>query len=110
MAAPSARVRRPRRAPSSRSGCRAPPETKAMKAIYLTRDPEFKAEVTDLDEARLPEGDVTVAVEYSTINFKDGLALTNASPVVRSWPMVAGIDAAGVVEQSSHPKWKEGDR
>ena len=81
-----------------------------MKAIYLTRAPEFKAEVAEIDESRLPEGDVKVRVEYSTVNFKDGLALTNTSPVVRSWPMVAGIDAAGVVEESSHPKWKEGER
>ena len=81
-----------------------------MKAIYLTREPEFKAALAELDEGALPEGDVTLAVEYSTINFKDGLAITNASPVVRAWPMVAGIDAAGTVLESSHAKWKPGDR
>jgi acrylyl-CoA reductase (NADPH) len=80
-----------------------------MKAIYLTREPEFKARVADVPDADLPEGDVTVRVEYSTVNFKDALALTNASPIVRKWPMVAGIDGAGVVESSSHPLWKAGD-
>ena len=74
-----------------------------MKAIYLTKDPEFQARVTDIDEKSLPEGDVTVAIEYSTINYKDALAVTNTSPIVRQWPMVAGIDFAGVVESSSHP-------
>jgi len=80
-----------------------------MKALYLTKEPEFKAEVADLDESALPEGDVTLKVAYSTVNYKDALAITNKSPIVRKWPMVAGIDAAGVVEQSSHPMWKPGD-
>lgn len=80
-----------------------------MKALYLTKDPEFKAEVADLDESALPEGDVTLQVAYSTVNYKDALAITNKSPIVRKWPMVAGIDAAGVVEESSHPMWKPGD-
>ena len=56
----------------------------------------------------LPEGDVTVAVDYSTLNYKDGLAITNKSPVVRTWPMVAGIDGAGSVLESSAPGWKAG--
>lgn len=80
-----------------------------MKAIYLTKDPEFRAQVADVDEAKLPEGDVLVRVRHSTINYKDGLAIANASPVVRTWPMVAGIDGAGVVEESTHPRWKPGD-
>jgi len=80
-----------------------------MKALYLTKDPEFKAEVAELDESALPDGDVTLKVAYSTVNYKDALAITNKSPIVRKWPMVAGIDAAGVVEQSSHPMWKPGD-
>ncbi|AXQ30681.1 oxidoreductase [Solimonas sp. K1W22B-7] len=67
-------------------------------------------ELTQIDEAQLPEGDVTVDVEYSTLNFKDGLAITGKSPVVRKFPMVPGIDVAGVVSQSSHPEWKAGDR
>jgi acrylyl-CoA reductase (NADPH) len=80
-----------------------------MKAIYLTKEPQFQARVADLRDDELPEGDVTVRVEYSTVNFKDALALTNTSPIVRKWPMVAGIDGAGVVESSSHPLWKPGD-
>ena len=80
-----------------------------MKALYLTKEPEFKAEIAELDESALPEGDVTLRVAYSTVNYKDALAITNKSPIVRKWPMVAGIDAAGVVEESSHPMWKPGD-
>jgi len=81
-----------------------------MKAILLTKDNEqFSARVADVDEAELPEGDVTLRVEYSTINYKDALAITNKSPIVRKWPMVAGIDAAGTVEKSSHPDFKPGD-
>jgi acrylyl-CoA reductase (NADPH) len=86
-----------------------------FKAIYLSRDGEqFSAVVRELDDAALaaatPNDDVTVAVEYSTVNYKDGLALTNKSPVVRTWPMVAGIDAAGTVIDSSHAAWKPGDK
>ena len=82
-----------------------------MKAVFLTKDAAgFQARVADVDEAGLPEGDVTLRVEASTINYKDGLAITNASPVVRRFPMVAGIDGAGTVEASSHPDWKPGDR
>jgi acrylyl-CoA reductase (NADPH) len=86
-----------------------------FKAIYLTKNgDQFASAVRDIDEAALdaatPGDDVTVAVEYSTINYKDGLALTNKSPVVRTWPMVAGIDAAGTVARSSHPAWKAGDK
>ncbi|EFC86249.1 MDR family oxidoreductase [Parafrankia sp. EUN1f] len=68
------------------------------------------AGVTSLDEAALPEGDVTVEVEYSTLNYKDGLAITGKLPVVRKFPMVPGIDLVGVVTDSSHPAWKPGDR
>jgi acrylyl-CoA reductase (NADPH) len=81
-----------------------------FKAIYLSREGDaFQARVAELDEARLPEGDVVVRVDYSTINYKDALAITNKSPIVRTWPMVAGIDASGVVESSEHPAWKPGD-
>jgi acrylyl-CoA reductase (NADPH) len=66
--------------------------------------------LTQFDEADLMEGDVTVAVEYSTLNYKDGLAVTGKAPVVRRFPMIAGIDFAGTVEQSSHPQWKPGDK
>jgi putative YhdH/YhfP family quinone oxidoreductase len=81
-----------------------------MKAIYLTKDPEFRARVADVPDSSLPAGNVTLRVEYSTVNFKDGLAITNKSPVVRTWPMVAGIDGAGVVEESDYPAWRPGDR
>lgn len=81
-----------------------------MKAILLTKDPDFKARIADIDESQLPEGDVTLKVDWSCINYKDGLAMTDASPVVRKWPMVAGIDGSGVVEQSGHPLFAKGDR
>jgi len=82
-----------------------------MKAILLSREADkFQARVAEVGENDLPEGDVTVKVEYSTVNFKDALALTDKSPIVRKWPMVAGIDFAGVVEASAHPSWKPGDR
>jgi len=81
-----------------------------FKALYLTKEGDaFQARVSELDESKLPEGDVTLRVAYSTINYKDALALTNRSPIVRNWPMVAGIDASGVVESSSHAAWKAGD-
>lgn len=71
----------------------------------------FSATLSAIEESQLPpEGNVTVAIEYSTINYKDGLAITNTSPVVRKWPMVAGIDGAGVVVASTHAQWKRGDK
>ena len=66
--------------------------------------------VVALDDDKLPEGDVTVRVDYSTMNYKDGLAITGKMPVVRKYPMVPGIDFAGTVEASSNPKWKAGDK
>jgi acrylyl-CoA reductase (NADPH) len=66
--------------------------------------------LTQFDEAELMDGDVTVRVEWSTLNYKDGLAVTGKAPVVRRFPMIAGIDLAGTVEQSSHPQWKAGDK
>jgi len=81
-----------------------------MKAILLeNRDGHFKSEVTDLEESDLPEGDVTVEVSYSTINYKDALAITHGAPVVRKFPMVPGIDLAGRVKESGHPHWRSGD-
>jgi acrylyl-CoA reductase (NADPH) len=68
------------------------------------------AALTQFDEAELMDGDVTVAVEWSTLNYKDGLALTGKAPVVRRFPMIAGIDLAGTVIDSSHPDWKAGDK
>ena len=66
--------------------------------------------LAQFDEAELMEGDVTIRVEWSTLNYKDGLAVTGKAPVVRRFPMIAGIDLAGTVEQSSHPQWKAGDK
>src|SRR6202453_4411981 len=66
--------------------------------------------LTDFDEKDLMDGDVTVAVEWSTVNYKDGLAVTGKAPVVRRFPMIAGVDFAGTVESSSHPGWKPGDK
>ncbi len=82
-----------------------------FKGILITKtDAAQTAQVTELDEAQLPEGDVTVRVEYSTVNYKDGLAITGKGPVVRKFPMVPGIDLAGTVEASSDPEWKAGAR
>ncbi len=80
-----------------------------FNALVLDNSDGFSASVQAVDESRLPPGDVTVAVAYSTLNYKDGLAITNKGPVVRHWPMVAGIDGAGRVIESSHPAWKVGD-
>jgi acrylyl-CoA reductase (NADPH) len=82
-----------------------------FKAIVIEKaDGGTKAALTDFDEANLMDGDVTIRVEYSTLNYKDGLAITGKSPVVRRFPMIAGIDFAGTVEASSHPAWKPGDK
>ena len=82
-----------------------------FNALLLEKtDSGFRAAVQSIDDSRLPEGDVLIRVEHSTLNYKDGLAITNRGPVVRNWPMVAGIDAAGTVLESTHPAWKAGDR
>lgn len=82
-----------------------------FKAIVIEKaESGTKASLADFDEANLMEGDVTFRPEYSTINYKDGLAITGKLPVVRRFPMIAGIDAAGTVEASSHPAWKAGDK
>ena len=82
-----------------------------FKAIRIDKaDKGTTAALTQFDEAELMDGDVTVRVEWSTLNYKDGLALTGKAPVVRRFPMIAGIDFAGTVEQSSHPHWKAGDK
>jgi acrylyl-CoA reductase (NADPH) len=83
-----------------------------FNAILLNKneDGTTDARLTQLDDAQLPaDGDVTVRIDYSTLNYKDGLAITGKSPVVRKWPMVPGIDGAGEVIASSHPDWKAGD-
>ena len=82
-----------------------------FKAIRIDKaDKGTTAALTQFDEAELMDGDVTVAVEWSTLNYKDGLAVTGKAPVVRRFPMIAGIDFAGTVQASSHPDWKPGDR
>jgi acrylyl-CoA reductase (NADPH) len=84
-----------------------------FNAIVLNKkdDGSTDARLAQFDETQLPlDGDVTVSIEYSTLNFKDGLAITGKSPVVRKWPMVPGIDGAGEVIASAHPDWKPGDK
>src|SRR5580693_5685538 len=82
-----------------------------FKAIVIDKsDAGQTVRLTDFDDSNLMDGDVTVRVEWSTVNYKDGLAITGKSPVVRRFPMIAGVDFAGTVEQSSHPAWKPGDK
>jgi acrylyl-CoA reductase (NADPH) len=85
-----------------------------FKAVLLEKtEGGFSARVAELEETRLPAisaGGVLVQPQYSTLNYKDALALTNKSPVVRNWPMVAGIDGAGTVLHSDHADWKPGDK
>jgi acrylyl-CoA reductase (NADPH) len=82
-----------------------------FKAIVIEKsDGGQKVGLTDFDEANLMEGNVTVRVEWSTVNYKDGLAITGKVPVVRRFPMIPGIDLAGSVESSSDPRWKPGER
>ena len=82
-----------------------------FKAMVIDKaDGGTKAALTTFDEANLMDGDVTVRVEYSTLNYKDGLAITGKAPVVRRFPMIAGVDFAGTVENSNHPAWKAGDK
>ena len=81
-----------------------------FNAIVIDKsDDGQKVSVQQLDEAQLPEGDVTIDVAFSTLNYKDGLAITGRSPVVRKFPMVPGIDLAGTVRTSSHVDWQAGD-
>jgi acrylyl-CoA reductase (NADPH) len=83
-----------------------------FKAVLVSRDEDKNQSVavTELSDADLMEGDVTVAVEATTVNYKDGLAITGNAPVVRRFPMVPGIDFAGTVIASTNPDWKEGDK
>src|ERR1700689_990773 len=83
----------------------------AFKAIVIDKGEAGQTvRLTDFADKDLIDGDVTVAVEWSALNYKDGLAVTGKAPVVRRFPMIAGIDFAGSVEQSSHPQWKAGDK
>ena len=81
-----------------------------FKALVVTKAEQGQSvAVQDFDEADLMDGDVTVRVTHSTVNYKDGLALTGKAPVIRRWPMIPGIDFAGRVETSEHPDFKPGD-
>jgi acrylyl-CoA reductase (NADPH) len=82
-----------------------------FKGILINKDDNgYRAELTDIDDAQLPEGNVTVRVSHSTLNYKDGLAITGKGPIVRQFPMVPGVDMAGTVEDSSDPDFKPGDQ
>jgi len=82
-----------------------------FKAVVIDKSAAGQAvRITDFDDKDLMDGDVTVRVEYSTVNYKDGLAITGKAPVVRRFPMIAGVDLAGTVESSTHPNWKPGDK
>ena len=80
-----------------------------FKAILLEKQPDFSARVAELEEADLPQGDVLVRVAHSSLNYKDALAIADRGPVVRVWPMVPGIDVVGVVESSTHARFKPGE-
>ncbi len=84
----------------------------SFRALVLTQGPDRKvaATVETMDESKLPAGDVTVSVEYSTLNYKDGLVLTTGGGLVKTWPHVGGIDLAGTVEASTNPAFKTGDK
>ena len=82
-----------------------------FRAILIEKDDQgYRAGLQDLDDSALPEGNVTVRVAYSTLNYKDGLAITGKSPVVRKFPMVPGVDLVGTVEDSADPDWRVGDQ
>lgn len=83
-----------------------------FKAILVSRDADKKQSVAvaDLTDADLMDGNVTIAVEATTVNYKDGLAITGKAPVVRRWPLVPGIDLAGTVLSSDHPDWRKDDK
>lgn len=82
-----------------------------FKALLIDKnDTGYHASVQQLDDSRLPDGDVTIDVAYSTLNYKDGLAITGKVPVVRHFPMVPGIDLAGTVTHSTHAAWRAGDK
>lgn len=81
-----------------------------FKAVLINKEENsYTASLQDISETELPEGNVTIDVQYSTLNYKDGLAITGKSPVVRKFPMVPGIDLVGTVERSTHPDYTTGD-
>src|SRR6204780_4863304 len=83
----------------------------AFKAIVIDKaEAGQTVRLTEFDESNLMDGDATVRVEYSTVNYKDGLAVTGKAPVVRRFPMIPGVDFSGTVASSSHPAWRPGDK
>lgn len=81
-----------------------------FKGILIEKDDEgYRSALTELDEGQLPDGEVTVRVSHSTLNYKDALAITGKAPVVRRFPMVPGVDLTGTVEHSTHPDYRTGD-
>lgn len=81
-----------------------------FKGILIEKDEAgYRASLTNIDEGQLPDGDVTVRVSHSTLNYKDGLAITGKGPVVRKFPMVPGVDLVGTVERTTHPEYNVGD-
>ena len=84
----------------------------SFNALIVNRseDKKISSSLETLDESQLPEGDVVIDIDYSTLNYKDALAITGKAPVIRSYPMVPGIDFSGTVSSSSHAKWKAGDK
>ena len=81
-----------------------------FKGILINKDDDgYRAELSDIDESQLPDNGVNICVDYSTLNYKDALAITGKSPVIRQFPMVPGIDLAGTVESSNHPDYESGD-
>lgn len=81
-----------------------------FKGILIEKDDSgYRAALTDIDEAQLPAGDVTVRISHSTMNYKDALAITGKGPVVRQFPMVPGVDLVGTVEHSTHSDYEQGD-
>lgn len=83
-----------------------------FKALLLKQEDNKKATATveDIEVAKLPEGDVLVKINYSTINYKDALAITSSSPIVKNFPMIPGIDFSGEVEETSNENFKIGDK
>lgn len=81
-----------------------------FKGIVITKDEAgYLSKITDIPQQQLESGNVLIKVKYSTLNYKDALAITGRSPIIRNFPLTPGIDFSGVVVESKHPKWNEGD-
>lgn len=84
----------------------------SFNALLVNRseDKKITSSLETIEETQLPEGDVVIDIDYSTLNYKDALAITGAAPVIRTYPMVPGIDFSGTVTESSHASWRLGDK